>query len=360
MTRTALIVFQTLILLMLAEGAARIAEGLRPRSEELAFDYAPYRMLRMTRAPWPLNRDGFRARELESYRHTFLIEFLGGSVCLGVGNHPGRTLPERLEAALEARGLGRAAVLNLCQGGATSAQELAIFLQYGLPLDPQAVLSFDGANDLLHPRPVGEDEAPNLPYRNAQMRAWFEGHHTALAHLALVRVAGRVIKPAPVTGPAVPEEMILDSYVYATRVTKTLAESRGAMYAVLFQPALHYRKPWSEEENKMWRERSGKDGEQTSRRARELYAAAAPQLERWAASQGAAFLDLTGVFERSSETIYSDSVHFTGERGYAALFDEVERQGLVDRIAARYRQWQARDTTIDTTIEAARKISWAQ
>jgi lysophospholipase L1-like esterase len=360
MTRAALIFFQMLILLMLAEGAARMAEWWRPKSEELAFDYAPYRMLRMTRAPWPLNRDGFRARELESYRHTFLVEFLGGSVCLGVGNHPGRTLPERLEAALEARGLGRAAVLNLCQGGATSAQELAIFLQYGLPLDPQVVLSFDGANDLLHPRPVGEDEAPNLPYRNAQMRAWFEGHHTALSHLALARVAGRLMKPTLVTGPAVPEEMILDSYEYATGVAKTLAESRGAMYAVLFQPALHYRKPWSEEEKKMWRERSGRDGEQTSRRARELYAEAAPRLERWAASHGTAFLDLTGVFEHSSKTIYSDSVHFTGERGYAALFGEVERQGLVDRIAARYRQWEARDLTIDTTIEAARKISWAQ
>jgi hypothetical protein len=360
MTRVALVLFQTLILLTLAEGAARIAEWLRPRSAEVAFDYAPYRMLRMTRAPWPLNRDGFRAREFESYRNTFLIEFLGGSVCLGVGTNPGATLPERFQAALDARGLARAAVLNLCQGGATSAQELAIFLQYGLPLDPQVVLSFDGANDLLHPRPIGEDEAPNLPYRNAEMRAWFEGHHTALAHLALVRVAGRITKPPRATGPAVPPavpmEAILRSYEYAMGVTKTLAESRGAMYAVLFQPALHYQKPWSEAEKKMWRERSGKDGEQTSRRARELYAAAARELEYWAAAHRTTFLDLTGVFAHTSETVYSDSVHFRGERGYAALFDEVERQGLLERITARYHQWEARETI----IEAARKTSWAR
>jgi hypothetical protein len=356
MTRIPTLVFQTLILLTLAEGAARMAEWLRPQSNDLAFDYAPYRMLRMTRAPWPLNRDGFRARELESYRNTFLIEFLGGSVCLGVGTNPGRTLPERLEAALDARGLARAAVLNLCQGGATSAQELAIFLQYGLPLDPQVVLSFDGANDLLHPRPIGGDDAPNLPYRNAEMRAWFEGHHTALAHLALVRVAGRIMKPPLATGPAVPREAILRSYEYAMGVTKTLAGSRGAMYAVLFQPALHYQKPWSEAEKKMWRERSGKDGEQTSRRARELYAVAAPELGRWAAAHGTTFLDLTGVFAHTSETVYSDSVHFTGERGYDALFDEVERWGLLDRIAGRYHRWEAGHTT----IEAARKISWAQ
>src|SRR5579863_2377556 len=365
MTRWALVLFQTLILLTLAEGAARMAEWFRPQSQEVAFDYAPYRMLRMIRAPWPLNREGFRARELESYRNTFLIEFLGGSVCLGVGTNPGPTLPERLQAALDARGLGRRiAVLNLCQGGATSAQELAIFIQYGLPLDPQVVLSFDGANDLLHPRPVGEDEAPNLPYRNAQMRAWFEGHHTALAHLALVRVAGRIVKPPPAPGPPVSVEAILRSYEYAMGVTRTLAESQGAMYAVLFQPALHYQKPWSEAEKKMWRERSGKDGEQTSRQARELYAAAAPQLGRWAAALGATVLDLTGVFGQTTETVDSDSVHFTGERGDAALFDEVKRKRLTDQIAARYRQWETghkgNDTTIDTTIDTGRKISWVQ
>jgi hypothetical protein len=356
MTRVALVVFQTLILLTVAEGAARIAEWLRPPREEVAFDYAPYRMLRMTRAPWPLNRDGFRAREPESYRHTFLIEFLGGSVCLGVGTNPGKTLPERFQDALQARGLARAAALNLCQGGATSAQELAIFLEYGLPLDPQVVVSFDGANDLLHPRPMGGDEAPNLPYRNAEMRAWFEGHHTALAHLALTRVAGRIMKPPPATGPAVPGEAILRSYEYALGATKTLAESGGAMYAVLFQPALHYQKPWSEEEKKMWRERSGKDGEQLSRRARELYAAAAPELRRWAASRGVTFLDETGVFAHTAETVYSDSVHFTGERGYAALFDEAERQGLLEQITALYRQWEARPTALD----GARKISWTR
>ena len=358
MTRVALALFQTLILLTLAEGAARMAEWLRPQSQDVAFDYAPYRMLRMTRAPWPLNRDGFRARELETYRNTFLIEFLGGSVCLGVGTGAGPTLPERFQAGLDARGLSRAAVLNLCQGGATSAQELAIFIQYGLPLDPQVVLSFDGANDLLHPRPIGADEAPNLPYRNAQMRAWFEGHHTALAHLALVRVAGRIMKPPPDTGPAVSEEAILRSYEYAIGVTKSLAEARGARYAVLFQPALHYQKPWSEAEKKMWRERSGKDGEQTSRQARERYAAAAPELGRWAAAHGTTFLDLTGAFAHTSETVYSDSVHFTGERGYAALFDEVERRGLLDRIVARYLRWEARAKGNGATIDAARKISW--
>jgi lysophospholipase L1-like esterase len=355
MTRAAQVLLQTLLLLALVEGAARIAERVRPRREDVTFDYAPYRMLRMTRAPWPLNRDGFRARELESYRNTFLIEFLGGSVCLGVGTTPGRTIPERLENALHARGLARAAVLNLCQGGATSMQELAILIQYGLPLGPQMVLSFDGANDLQHPRPIGGDEAPNLPYRNAQMRAWFDGNHSVLAHMAVMRIAVRVLASEPLDGSGAPvsAEAILRSYEYTLGLTRTLAEAQGGSYAILFQPTLHFEKRWSEEEKNMWRERAGKNGEQISSRARALYAAARPELGRWAAAHGTAFFDLTGAFEQTSEQVYSDSVHFTGERGYALLFAELERRGLLEQIASQYRSWEARP-------DPAQKISWVR
>ncbi len=110
----------TLLLLLGSEGAARLAEWVHPPASDLTFEYAPYRMLKMSQAPWRLNRDGFRARELETYRNSFLIEFLGGSVCLGVGTNPGPTVPERLEIALHRAGLARVEVLNLCQGGATS------------------------------------------------------------------------------------------------------------------------------------------------------------------------------------------------------------------------------------------------
>src|SRR5260370_24782958 len=186
-----LILLNTVLVFALAEGAARIAEWVHPERPDMTFGYAPYRMLRMTRAPWPLNREGFRARELESYRGRFLVEFLGGSVCVGVGTNPGAPLAERLEAELHRAGLARAAVLNLCQGGATSSQELAIFLEYGLPLAPRVVCSFGGANDLMHPRPVGEDDAANLPYHDAELRARFEGTLAGdlAPHLALLRVA---------------------------------------------------------------------------------------------------------------------------------------------------------------------------
>lgn len=342
MPRGALIVLNTLLLLALAEGGARLAEWIHPQRADVAFEYAPYRMLKMSKAPWPLNREGFRARELETYHGGFLIEFLGGSACLGVGTDPGPTVPERLEQALHRAGLVRAEVLNLCQGGATSAQELAIFIQYGLPLAPQVVLSFDGANDLLHPRPIGEDAGANLPYDNAGLEARVNGQDI-LSHLALARVASRIALRwwgQRAGGEAIPESAILNSYFYTLSVVRTLSESRKASYAVLFQPVLHYEKPWSAEEAAAWRGIHPRGGDKISHAIRERYTLARGAIAQWAAHTGTPLYDLTDVFASTADTIYSDSVHFRGPRGYALVFDDLARRGLIERIATQYRDWE--------------------
>jgi hypothetical protein len=347
MSRGFLIILNTLLLLALAEGAARLAEWVHPGGDQVAFAYSPYRMLKMQRAPWPLNRDGFRAQELDSYRGSFLVEFVGGSVCLGVGEDPGATVPERLEHALHALGLRRARVLNLCQGGATSAQELSILIEYGLHLHPQAVLSFDGANDVLHPRPAGVDDAANLPYDNAQLEARVNGRD-GLSHLALARVALRlesrfrapgVASQAPVAG-SVPITAIIDSYLYHLSQARTLTEAEHGLYAVLLQPTLHLDKPWSPEESRMWRVARPSDAGLLTQLIHDRYAQARDASTQWARSSGVTFYDLTRAFRDAPEAVYSDSVHFRGPRGYEMLFAELERQGLLTRLRQRYQDWE--------------------
>jgi hypothetical protein len=345
MHRGLVIFLNTLLLVALSEGVARLAEWVHPRRDELGFAYSPYRMLRMASAPWPLNREGFRAEEWDAYRGSFLIEFLGGSVCVGVGDHPGETVPGRLEQALHGLGLARARVLNLCQGGATSAQELAILVEYGLPLDPQAVLSFDGANDVLHPRPVGEDDAPNLPYENAQLEARVDGRD-AFSHLALARVALRLRARLRVPGSAVaqgepvPLASIVDSYLYHLALARTLTESNHGFYAVLLQPTLHLDKPWSAEESALWHAARPQDGPELTLLIRERYTAARESIAEWSVSSGSSLYDLSRVFAGEPGEIYSDSVHFRGPRGYRLLFAELERQGLLTRLRERYHAWE--------------------
>ena len=338
----------------LAECAARLAEWAHPARPELTFEYAPYRMLRMTHAPWPLNSEGFRAQEFARYKGKFLIEFLGGSVCLGVGTNPGKTVPERLEEMLHRADLAEVAVVNLCQGGATTGQELAILTQYGLPLAPQFVISFNGANDLMHPAPVGDDDAPNLPYRNREMKILFEGRHGQLAHLALTRVAARLAQRLPVRAQEqdVPDGAIIDSYIYSLDLTRTLAESRGASYKVLLQPTLHWNKPWSAAEAGMWRERRPGDGAAISERTAQRYRAAGQALLSWGREHHVETYDLTHVFAQTADTVYSDSVHFVGETGYQVLFDALAHQGLIESITKRYRRWQTKAAGWET-------VSWA-
>jgi hypothetical protein len=334
------------LLLGLAEGTAQLLETIRPEVESVSFDYAPYRMLRMTSAPFPLNRDGFRAAELDTYRGAFLVEFLGGSVCLGVGTNPGKPLTEQLEEALHRVGMTKAKVVNLCQGGAASAQELAIFLQYGLPMRPQVVLSFNGANDLLHPRPLGEDDHPNLPYRNREMQSLFEGHHSWPEHLALKRIGDRLGRrlslaitvpgiPAPV-----PSSSILESYFYVTEVIRALAEGQGGAYGLILQPALHYAKPLSSQEQLQWAERRPRDAGVAAEYARGLFLQARASAAEWSGRSGARLFDLTETFAQTPETVYSDSVHFTGATGFRMLEQELERQGIVAWIEQRYRAWE--------------------
>lgn len=338
-----LIALNTLLALGLAEGAARLAERIHPGGDQVSFVYSPYRMLKMDRAPWPLDRDGFRAQELETYRGSFLVEFVGGSVCLGVGDHPGETIPERLEGALRQVGLARAKILNLCQGGATSAQELAILIEYGLRLDPQAVLSFDGANDILHPRPSGPDDAANLPYKNAQLETRVDGGD-ALSHLALARVAFRLTarfhSPAPAQGEPVATGAIIDSYLYHLGLARTLSRAQHAFYAVLLQPTLHLDKPWSRQEQELWRTARPRDGAALTVAIRERYRQTRAATAQWAKASGTPLYDLTRAFAATSEPVYYDSVHFRGSRGYEVLFTELEQQGLIDGLRERYREWE--------------------
>lgn len=344
MPRGVLIAFNTIAAFALAEGTARLVEIARPQSDAARFAYAPYRMLKMTQAPFALNRDGFRADELETYRNSFLIEFLGGSVCVGIGDNVGETLPERLERALHAAGLARARVLNLCQGGATSGQELAILIEYGLPLHPQVVLSFDGANDIFHPRPIGDDDAPNLPYENTQIEARVNGQD-GWSHLALLRVSARFAQrfrdPSPAAGAPVPLPKILESYFYHIELARTLIEAQGGVFAVLLQPTLHLDKPWSSGETAMWRALRPKDAEQLTRLARERYSKTREAIRKWSEPAGTELYDLTDAFASIHESIYSDSVHFRGPRGYELLESELEQKGLVDRLQAGYREWEA-------------------
>jgi hypothetical protein len=162
MKRGATVALSAFIFILSAEGIARVAEWVNPVRER------------------PLGISG----------NTFLIVFVGDAACLK------ENVPEQLEHGLHRAGITRASVLNLCRAGAAAGEKMTAFLEYGLPLGPQVVVSFDGA-----------------PYLTP-----------GIEHLALRRLV-RGSSPGP--------QSMLNSYLYATEVIRTLTKSQSGWFGVL-------------------------------------------------------------------------------------------------------------------------------
>jgi len=366
------VVFTTFILfLLMVEGAAFVAMKLRgtpkPNAPLLKFDYAPYRMMKTVQAPWPINEAGFRAKPLQSYLarpdESFRIVFLGGSVCAGYGGDTGPVLPDLLQERLHELGLAGTEVINLAQGGAVSAQELAILIQYGLKLQPEIVISFNGVNDLGHPSPIGSDEEPNLPYFDARMREMWQdakrpsfwsafytrtstGQMPARIYHKLLRAGffgGSKKKVVPVDG-------VVASYVRTMDLTRRLTAAYGIKHVVVLQPVALVKKPMSPEELRYVREF---DLLNFQERFQALYQKSAEALHSLSPDgEFRTFYDLAGAFRDEERTVYLDGTHFVNRIGYPRLLEVLEEQGLIEQISREYRRWaEGRDTFPEPTPE---------
>ena len=87
----------------------------------------------------------------------------------------------------------------------------------------------------------------------------------------------------------------------------------------------------------MWSGRHPRDAVAATNRIRTLYTNSNARL---AGEERLRVFNLTRTFSGTTETIYADSVHFAGERGYQMLLAELERQGLLEQIRRRYRAWE--------------------
>ncbi len=347
--------FNCLLAFFLLNVGAYVVERIHPEPGlGPDFDYAPYRMMKHVHAPWPLNEDGFRAPSLKATAATasehFNIVFLGGSVCLGVGGDNGAPLPDLLEEALHHQGLKQARVLNLCQGGAVTGQELAILLQYGLEQRPSLVVSFDGANDLMHPAPIGFDEKPNLPYLNKEMSAlWSQVKNgssfilplmqTPIAHL--VRRTIKHIHFHPAAEAVNSADEIVDSYIQGLDLATRISTSYHIAHAVVLQPVLYRGKKLHPQELAKVAD-IYQDPGRVSVRANLIYALAVEKLRHWSKTSGATFYDATQTFKDVDGPIYVDSVHYGVPQGYQLVLATLKQQGFLTYVEQLYRKWEKR------------------
>jgi lysophospholipase L1-like esterase len=98
-----------------------------------------------------INSHGFRGRDfgVEKPAGVVRVVTLGGSSTFGFGVGDDETYPAQLERVLNQRsgGAPRYEVVNFGVPHSTSSNILAMFLAEGLPLDPDVVTFYEGAND---------------------------------------------------------------------------------------------------------------------------------------------------------------------------------------------------------------------
>jgi len=111
---------------------------------------------------------------------TLRLVVLGDSLTAGFGLSPGKAFPDRLEAALRAKGLD-VKVINAGVSGDTAADGLARY-EWAVPTDANALIVELGANDMLRGQKpeatkaalaaiLGKASAAHLPTLLAGMRA---------------------------------------------------------------------------------------------------------------------------------------------------------------------------------------------
>ncbi|MBI1308653.1 MAG: hypothetical protein GC129_02185 [Proteobacteria bacterium] len=345
----AVIVLNCLILLALVEVAVRTLDHKGFDSQKflvtIGFDYAPYRMSKQVRADFPLNSDGFRAPELSELakeKDAFTVLFIGASTCVGFGKNTGEPVSALLEQELHQRGMAKARVINLCQGGAVSMQELLILLQYGLPLHPDAVVQFTGANDIFHPAPLGEDAAIGLPYEDAMMRALWHRPAPWVVNLRLVDHLRLWLDspPAPERPAVISSAAIAENFMQnVVNIHHLLAPD--TLHVVLLQPSSVFRRPQPSAEEVV-RIKELHSGEDVAPLVAERYGAVAGALDTLAHQlPNFMWVDGTGIAEKAAQTVYLDSVHFDGPWGNQQLAALLAKSPAMKALRQGYKEWES-------------------
>ncbi|MBI3820737.1 MAG: hypothetical protein HY286_18765 [Planctomycetes bacterium] len=156
------VAFGTIAGFALVEGGARVWIRIAPpkilKNQEETVLYQPHHHLSYEIAPnapsmlmrGPHNSLGFRGPELEARKSdVFRIICIGGSTTYGTRNvNESECWPRILESMLSARGIA-VEVINAGVPAYTSAECLQLLREKALPLDPDLVILYMGANDIM-------------------------------------------------------------------------------------------------------------------------------------------------------------------------------------------------------------------
>lgn len=343
----------TVLVLVAAEGLARFSRSLALRRDGLAsppsrtalselseqqwqdYDRFPYAELKPYVAFGPAanyrsptlntNELGLRGRPVAVPKPsgTIRITVLGGSAAFGTGaSSDAATIPAQLEEALHVAGRREIEVVNAAAPGYISGQELAKLTFEVLDLQPDAVIIYDGFNDLNSPLmferrpgyPSGFSWLERAAHFNSVGRvlAYRTQHFLHQSGLSFWARRARGLQEGALLAPPEADAEIIATYSRHLDTMVWLAQARGAKVVCAFQPTLFAKKyPTSGEQAVLDFVERRHPG--YSKRLRELLPRAVAAMRKVAAARGVVFLDLSAIFDDIPGTIFFDTAHVTDE-----------------------------------------------
>lgn len=298
-----------LLLLLLVEGVARVLIYLTRGTSTVGL---PQRTVHLRYQPFTMfGPDMDLHLSMARYARppgTFRVLLVGGSTAQGLA-------PALLEQALAQRFPGRAfQVINASYGGYEARQEVIVAAIWGPALQPDAIISIDGANDLESRLRVDRagtfylDPAYRLYLTRPFLAPFAYLLSQSQAYNGLLRLAARSrLEPAEAYADAV------SVYVAAQQSLNALARGLVARRIMVLQPFIAYKEPKSRAEANF---KAYKYREPV---LIQLYDWAHAELARLAGSEGVTYLDGRRLFDGVQETIFSDDVHFVDDKGYRIL-----------------------------------------
>jgi hypothetical protein len=241
------------------------------------------------------------------------VRVFGGSAAWGWSNREEHTIPSVLASALRARGVN-AQVENDARPAWQSTQEtIALLRQLGSGRRvPEVVVFLDGANDIqiaFEQGLAGTTEISGRLERDFYLRRQPTALLDRLLRFSALRQAlvRRSTPQAPELTPAETEQLAVEvtqRYRANVLAIEGMAKTFGFRAIFFWQPLSAFKKSWSsfEEATKAF-------GMRTTN-APEIYVKTTAKV-REALAGDASFHDLSALFADSTETIYTDLVHYT-------------------------------------------------
>lgn len=321
----ALALVSTLVTVAVLETGARLATLAlygRTTRGQVELRYFPFLETVGTKPYGAQNREEpgfaeFVRAPLKPKGERFVVVVIGASTARGL---PGSLLASRLQEVYQRE----VDVTNLALPGHIVNQEVVMLGLFGLNLQPDLVITIDGANDPVtaiktgHPGvtlpALGQAVAVRSPVRYALMSVARRSQFLTL----LLKFQERRAEHEFATRRDL-AEATAQQYLQGARALSVLARGAGARHVLLLQPYLHLRKEPTAEERSL---EVAKHYEYRRGFMTDYMGRLAGRMRALPLADGTVFVDGTTAFDQSEETCFVDEVHLT-DRGYELLIDRI-------------------------------------